>query len=352
MIFPIRLYFCCITGNRWEELKINVKSLYDYVDNLIIVDGNYKECQITHDKLIKLDKDNKIVWVDYCWHDNFPEQRTKYLDTVGNLIITYKRYNEASYIIRLDDDEHFSIDTIKDLRKLCRWAESNQYDMLAIRCHGISLNKDNKRISFSIDNYHKGLIYKYYPKLKYIPSGWGGPVHETYNRQFAVKKVQEENKNSKYYYDHVKQQGEVWKRAHCRNFFIDGGGPNLLERQKLWKPFRALLNEIISPSPKTWIDYDNYLKVGNVDEKLKNWFIRYRLEGQINRDLEKYPLSETERELGINYDGASEVREGFLYYFGWLHPEELLNYSEEIIRNSPLDREIKEFYENKRLVRK
>ena len=62
MKLPVKLFFVCITGGRWHgELELNIKSMYEHVDYLIVIDGNFKEDQTTHDELIKIDKDNKIT---------------------------------------------------------------------------------------------------------------------------------------------------------------------------------------------------------------------------------------------------------------------------------------------------
>ena len=71
-----------------------------------------------------------------------------------------------------------------------------------------------------------------------------------------------------------------------------------------------------------WKDYDDYLVRGDVDQRLKDWFIRHMMDGVEIRNYDKYPQSQAEKELGFDYDGASEVREGFRYYFEWLHPDE------------------------------
>lgn len=326
MKLPVRLYFCAITGGRWyDELEINVRDFYDYVDNLIIVDGNFKEDPTTYNELKKIDKDNKVVWVDYPWHNDFPDSRSEYLRNVGRLVTSFDIKNMNHWVLRADDDEHYSYDLIKDARRICGIADNMGIDMLAVRVHDREMNKDGSEKSNTTGKYHKGLLYRWNPTLQYIPAGWGSPVHETYNHQFRGAELDNksgDNKETKYYYEHIKPTGEVWRRAHARNFFIGGGGPNLGQKQPLWIPYVKLVSGIMGKSINDWKIYDAYLVKGNVDKKLKDWFVQHMLEGVKNRDFKKYPKSKAEKELGLGYDGSSEVREGYKYYFKWLHPEE------------------------------
>ena len=86
--------------------------------------------------------------------------------------------------------------------------------------------------------------------------------------------------------------------------------------------------------PKLWVDYRDYVKKGNVHQELKDWFIRYALEGIKDRDFTKWPKSPTEiyfethqhmngsGNVGMDYPGSSEIREGYKYYFRVLHSKE------------------------------
>ena len=86
--------------------------------------------------------------------------------------------------------------------------------------------------------------------------------------------------------------------------------------------------------PNTWLDYWEYAKKGNVHQDLKDWYIKYAMEGVKDRDFNKWPKSPTEEyfehnphlngtgHYGLDYPGSSEVREAFKMYFQVLFPEE------------------------------
>ena len=359
MKFKPCLFFCAITGGRWDELKINIEALYDVVDYLVIIDGNKKEDETTCMELMKIDdKENKIHYKDFPWINNFPLSRTEYLNVARQIIKDKKLKDISPFIIRLDDDEHFSPALLEPnkIRKLCTIADEKGIDMLGVRCHGVGLDKEGNIISTSTDEYHKGLIYKLYPHLKYIPAGYGSNVHETYNHGFNSKKLDGTNKETPYYYEHAKNQGSVWERSFCRNFLAGGGGDNYGELQKLWLPFRELVSSILGEEVlEEWKILSNYLKKGNIDKRLKDWMIKYAFEGIENRDFNKYPKSESELFFetfepinSIAYAGSSEIREGAKIYFDWLHPEELLDYPEELVMDAPFENYTKEYYKNEK----
>lgn len=349
------LFFCMIsTGDRWNDTKDNLYNIYDYVDYLVIVDGT-PEDKTLNENLKKLDKDNKIVWVEYPWHDNFPASRSKYLETVGQIITTYDLKNISPWIIRNDSDEAFSFELIKNLRKICTTADGKSITMIRVRAKDIMLNKNREPISSSISDYHKELIYKWYPNLRYVPACYGAPVHETLNIQHRPINLDESSgSNTKFFYEHRKSQGDTWKRA-LRNFYCGGSGDNYGELHPLWKPFREMLDKYMPNKPKTWKDYTSYLEEGSVHSEIKDWLIKYRWEGEKNRDFDKYPKSESEKFFEnfdpintMDYPGASEIKEGFMYYFWWLHPDEMLELPKEIVIESPLPDEAKKYYRENR----
>jgi len=116
-------------------------------------------------------------------------------------------------------------------------------------------------------------------------------------------------------YEHIKLENVIWPRG-MRNFYTFGGGPNLGDRQPLWKPFREILSRC--GDFDNWTAVDKYLAGGNVCQELKDWMIKYRLEGTSTAE---HGIEHEGRQ--DNYDGSSEIRECFLTYFVWFHPEEL-----------------------------
>lgn len=331
----IKLYFCCITQNRINELQYTINDVYDYVDKLIVIDGG--SIDNTVEWLKNKDKDNKIHILISPWSGDFPAQRQKYLDVVRDL----REDNELSWIFVEDSDERPSKDLIEKMRIMCLYGEQNNIGRFLIRCKSIELDANFNIIHEQFDDYWKPLLYKWLPELKIT----GFKVHEGFNinpktSYFSKNKTQEDLKlEYKYFYTHAKPPGEVWRRAHVRNFTQGGGGDNMGEFNPLWLPFTELLKNII-PEFNTWWDYDNYItnSKGIINTDLKNWYIAHMYEGEkykpdiwknfvINNNIiNSYGLnndfmSDLEKKVGYGYSGQSEIKEGYKYFYRFKYPE-------------------------------
>lgn len=345
------LYFCCIMWNRWPEAEEVIKNIYPYIDRMVVIDGgsvddtidglieisNDDYCFVDGNNLTDMqDIDRKMIIVNYSWRDDFIASRQKYIDVVSKL----RQQDESSWFILSDTDEYLSKRLRSRLRKLCIWADSKRLKLLKVRCRSVELVK-GKRIKENMDNYGKELIFKWSPDLaiagRITHHGFKPGYLKSEREILELPSFHEDGIKKEILYEHRKDPDIIWERAHCRNFFQSGGGDNLLEIQTLWKPFRELLNRIMPEKSKLWVDYRDYVQKGNVHQDLKDWYIRYALEGVKDRDFTKWPKSDTEiyfethqhmngsGNIGMDYPGSSEIREGYKYYYRILHPNEELD---------------------------
>jgi len=324
-----QIFGCAIIQDRPEQVLPNVKQLLPFVDKMILIDGGSKKDML--DELRTLG--DKVMIVDYKWRDNFPLSRQQYLDTVGKV----KKPNKDAWVLRFDSDEFISLSFLQRLDRLIQYAYQENYNGLGIRCRGITVDRNNIETHTNLDDYWKMLCYKWYPDLCYTAGG-AGLVHEGYNKGYRIFNVpakEERGRDEELVYLHVKTQGDTWGRASSRNLVVGGGGPNLGEKQKLWKPLLLLIKKYVE-NYNTYHDYAAYLEKGNIAQELKDFFIKYAFEGEIDKSKiwkdycilngivnEGYDfISDSEKSMGFGYNGASEVKEMYKYYFRWLHQEE------------------------------
>lgn len=302
----LKLYFCMMGYNRLDELKElkTVDAMLPYVDQMIYVDGSEGK-DGTSEWLMSNFKDAPIMVINNKWSDDFPGQRTQYLNLVGQL---RKKNEEDSWVIVADTDEVYSPLLAKNIRKLIDITRK-KHDMLQIRSKSVTINYYGTRIYENLDDFYKPLVFRYYDNMQY----WGDrssvtgnktALHEALqvNGRFVWRPINLDDKDGALVYEHIKSKNIIWERG-CRNFIVFGGGPNLGEKQPLWKPFRKLLADVMGTDEYTSYDVLQYFKKGNIDQRIKDWMIKYRDEK--------------------GYDGSSEVRECFLTYFVLYHPEEL-----------------------------
>lgn len=272
----MKITYCMMTLNRLHEVTQCIKRVRPYVDRMVVVDGGS-----TDDTILTLRNWEGVELYLYPWKDNFSQQRTNYLRCA-------ELNGGTDWILVSDPDELFSEVTLQNMRNTISTI-GPRYNMVAYESHSVRVLGD-KIADNRADKYWKPLLFKWNPGIHYI-----GNPHETLMIDGGPRIY-----NSKYHYYHIKQDKMTWPRG-ARNAFIGGGGPNMGEKQKLWIPFRALVKEITGIDD--WNSFNQYMVEGEVDQRIKDEMIKFRLE--------------------TNYDGASEWREIYKTYFMIYHPEQM-----------------------------
>lgn len=275
-----------MTLDRLEETEARLNEVLPYVDRIVVIDGGSIDGtrEMLGEFVNKYGETISITIVDNPWPDVFSEQRNKYLEQVP----------DYSWCLISDPDEHFPVRTLLKLRLWVQMSDEAQvFDMFEFQAVDIFTDYKNDIIAENRAQWWKGLFFFKYPSTHYT-----GNPHETLNNAGTKSRTVRET------YEHIKKHGVIWIRGH-RNFFVQGGGPNLGENQPLWKPFRELVDRTVGIF--SWPEMDRYYQKGNINQEIKDWFVEHR----------DHPKDQPE------YDGASEVREGYYSYFVWYHPEEL-----------------------------
>jgi len=198
------------------------------------------------------------------------------------------------WVVVHDPDEVFNEGFCSNVRGLCHKAKQQGIVLLLINSHDTTFQSDGSEDS-SVSDFFKNLIYRKAAGTYYEGVGEVKEVHETLIIPGTVTTVQ--LPKEKYWYQHVKYWHEVWERA-CRNVFLGGGGNNAGTRNPSWKPLRDLCDRL---GLNTWPKTRDYLRKGDIDMELKEWFLDNNCEG---------------------WDFDHEEMEAGRWYFEFLHPEE------------------------------
>ena len=264
-----------MTLNRLFDTMRAIERVKPYVDRVVVVDGG--SCD---DTILTLRNYEGVELYLHPWEDNFSRQRTNYLTHAG------EDNGGTDWILVSDPDELFSVEALENMRD--EIANAGAYNMIAFESNSISMHGP-KVVYHGHDKYWKALLFKWNQGIRYV-----GNPHET-----LVIDNGHRVKNVNYRYYHIKQDNMTWHRG-CRNAFIGGGGPNLGERQKIWKPFLELVKS--KTGIEKWHDFDRYMIAGNIDPEIKASLFSFKDEQ--------------------GYDGSSEWREFYKTYFRIYHPEE------------------------------
>jgi glycosyltransferase involved in cell wall biosynthesis len=266
-----------MTMNRLHEVIQCIKRVGPYVDRIVIVDGGS-----TDDTILTLRNWKGVEFYLHKWNDNFSGQRNNYLRAA-------ELNGGTDWILVSDPDELYSEEACKNMKRMISELPP-RYNMISFESHSVTL-KGEEVVHKSADNYYKQLLFKWNPGIHYV-----GNPHETLMIENGQRVWA-----SPYHYYHIKQDKMCWPRG-ARNAFIGGGGPNMGDRQKLWRPFRQLVKDVTGIDD--WNSFNEYMVKGNIDQRIKDEMCKFRFEK--------------------NYDGASEWREIYKTYFRIYHPEEEL----------------------------
>lgn len=270
-----KITYCMMTQNRLVETIECIKRVLPYVDRVIIVDGGSIDDSIFYLRNWA-QEEPKLEFYVHPWKDDFPGQRNNYLSRVEN----------DTWVLVSDPDEFFEDETLKNLRSLVAQAEKSGRDMVGFQCRSKTMRGPNCVWS-NLDNYHKRLLFKKFANVRYV----GNPHERLEHHPHRIM-------DTKFVYEHVKQDSVSWHRG-ARNLFAGGGGPNLGNSNDRWLKLRDMCAQV---GVNTWHQFDTYLIKGEVRQDIKDWMITYH-------DVD-------------GFDGASEHREVYKLYFRVYHPEQ------------------------------
>jgi glycosyltransferase involved in cell wall biosynthesis len=301
---PIQVMGALLCQDRFEDVKRHIFRVLPHVDHYVIVDnGSGPEMQAWLRNFARVN----VEVIFRKWNDSFADARNTYLAVAERL--AQKDPDRPVFIAAADDDELYSDELLADLRKIARWVYLEDCNVLRPFSMNADLDWRGDRITEWRGGYYKPLMFMWEPGMRYEDAP--GHFHEDMKIVSGWRVQNLDDEQGKYVYWHAKRFGETWLRA-TRNFFAGGGGPNLGERNPLWKPFRELFTQ---QGITTSDQMQAYLRAGSIDPAIKAWFVNQRYLGTPH---DPTPPLWTEWP-----DGTSEVREGFLAYFVFLHPGEM-----------------------------
>lgn len=266
-------------GERISQSLESIKRIAPFVDRtIIIVDET-----VTEEQRQQLGTLGCEVYLE-PWQDSMVKMRNAALNKIQT----------DDWVITADPDEFFNETFCRNVKDICKKAEEQGLELLLINSHDTTIKADGTKDS-SVSDFFKNLIYRKVEGTHYEGVGEVKEVHEILIIPGITKTAQ--LPKEKYWYDHIKYWHEVWERA-MRNVFMGGGGNNAGNRNPSWKPLRDLFSEI---GIENWTQARQYLRYGDIDPRLKEWFWDNRTEG---------------------FDFDHEEMEGGRWFFECLHPEE------------------------------
>lgn len=161
---------CAILANEELFIKYSLGSIYDYCDQIIIVDHESKDKTI---KLIKeLDVNKKIVIINRKWDNNYSNARNTYLDYIKKNI--WPKHRSDLYYLRFDADEVYLDDWLKDLRSTLE--ENPEFE--GFRSNFYTFTQDLNHLDQTAPTESRVSLFKYTPDIEYQKKLHEWPVHK------------------------------------------------------------------------------------------------------------------------------------------------------------------------------
>ncbi len=299
----MRVVSALMVQDRLASAKRHLERIFPFVDTAVVVDNG--SIDGTREWLLS---QPKVIPVFRAWNDSFVEGRNAYLRAIDRYA---EEAGEEVVICVADDDELYSDALLGGLRKITQSMYEEDINVLRVRSQSVETDWKGDVHWSRLDDWHKPLLLLWESGIRYVGIG-KSEVHEDLRIPSGRRETILPDQGGVYRYDHVKKHGEIWLRG-IRNFFAGGGGPNLGELNPLWRPFRELIAGLSGVGNAA--DFVKYLQQGDVDQRVLDWFVEHRFLGtQFDPTPAMWPRWP---------DGTSEVREGFLAFFLYLHPERM-----------------------------
>jgi hypothetical protein len=269
-----------------------VKRVSPFVDRVVLVQNDF---QGQDEEILEEACKCPIDIISKPWIDHFSAYRNRYLSAVKD-----------GWFLVSDPDEWFSEDACKSLRSLIEESRfGSRYNIVAFNAVDTMYSDDYKQklASNRSTTWFKQLLFKHYPGMYYSGQA-GGIVHEQmiHPPNLPIRAI---NAPPEMYYEHVKSKFEQTERG-VRNFWIGGGGINDMGHNfPDWKMLhdRMFLDHNVS----SWQEFKAFLKAGKLPKWLDDWI----------RGHEHYEdPKDSPNPIG------SEVRELYMLYFDYFHPEQ------------------------------
>ena len=276
----MKLVFCQLTY--FLDIKDAIRNIVlvtPYVDNCIIV---YDQT-LSHEYMQTISDHAILSPITWDSTESVVKARNQYLNEARKL--------HYDWIIASDPDEHYDLHFLQNARTLLEKADKDGYNCLKINVKDLFPDDPNPHL---IDtNFWKVIIMKCDSDVYIDGAGITRNRHEIPKGTLKVGTLPRE-----YFYVHERTHAQVLERAF-RNIYVAGGGDGFGYTNPLYVELKSITDSL---SINLWYELREYMIKGNIDQRLKDYIIKYRsLYGERWMD---------------------EFRDTFRWYFQYLHKEE------------------------------
>lgn len=238
---PNSVAMCIMTERKNLDMVKQTVKEFAYAFFETIVQGN----DLTKADVKALEELGATVYVE-PWNDDFGDYKNK---CIGHA--------KSEWVLILDYDEIPSKDLIDKVPEFIDMSVgATRYNIVKFKSRDVIIIDDAEEETVN-EELGKGLLHLNVSNPYYAsPHIWLKP-------DFIWKPTE-----SSAIYTHKKTKMKILKQSTL-NFFLGGAGDNLREKNPLWVELQEVTDEL---GLKTWKEFDDYLKKGNVDHRILEIF--------------------------------------------------------------------------------
>ncbi len=160
-----------IVANEELLIRYSIGSIYNFVDEIVLVDHESKDR--TLELLKELDVDKKITIINRKWDNNYSNARNTYLEFIKKNI--WPKHRSDLYYWRIDSDEVYLDDWLKDIRNTI----DDNPDAEGFRSNFYTFTQDLNHLDEKSPTESRVSIFRYMPDVEYQKKLHEWPVHKT-----------------------------------------------------------------------------------------------------------------------------------------------------------------------------
>lgn len=159
-----------IIANEELMIRYSIGSIYNYVDQIVLVDHESKDKTLEY--LKELDIDKKITIINRKWDNNYSNARNTYLEFIKKNI--WPKHKADLYYWRIDSDEVYLDDWLKDIRQTI----NDEFDAEGFRSNFYTFSETYNTLDEKNPSESRVSIFKYSPDIEYQKKLHEWPVHK------------------------------------------------------------------------------------------------------------------------------------------------------------------------------
>jgi glycosyltransferase involved in cell wall biosynthesis len=273
--------------NRKEELIRNINHHFQYVDRIVVSDGDSSDGSLEW----LASEDARQKKVEYVVKKQYRLPYGNHTPDARNPYLQMLRPGRDDWLIVLDTDEFLEEEACQKLRHFSSRADRAGFDEVRFQARDIWTYETGEMTDNLAEYWKQDMFVKVVPNMSYT-----GHTHSGLYRPGAKGKwAKAQGQGGRFlHYRHEKTERNMWKNSTFLYWTTCGTAQNRTDSPD-WLQFHDIMSR---HGYEDWHEFHKAMIAGNLPKEITDWFVAHR------------------------NDENPEVCAYWIYYYLWLYPEE------------------------------